>query len=234
MPRAAAVGNEFLVNSTTADTQRFPAVAIAPGGDFVIAWDSLNQDGTGYGVYAQRYNAAGAAQGSEFVVNTFTTSDQQYPVVASDIAGNFVIAWQSHSQDAAFSVGVYAQAYAASGATIGSQFRVNTTTTSDQSYPSIAMDREGDFVVVWTDYQLDGNVQGVFAQRYDQSTDTAPPLATEVVIADDRVTPLERMVHTVAQAVVRFSENLSTAGGTGGTNSVTNPANWSSRATAWT
>ena len=41
-------------------------------GDFVVAWESQAEDGSNYGIYAQRYNAAGAAQGSEFLVNTYT------------------------------------------------------------------------------------------------------------------------------------------------------------------
>ena len=32
-------------------------------GDFVITWQSNNQDGSGYGIYAQAYNAAGQVVG---------------------------------------------------------------------------------------------------------------------------------------------------------------------------
>ena len=48
-------------------------------GDFVVGWVSQNQGGGGYGVYAQRYNAAGAAQGGEFLANTTTANDQRRP-----------------------------------------------------------------------------------------------------------------------------------------------------------
>jgi hypothetical protein len=50
-------------------------------GAFVVAWTSNAQDGTGKGVYFQRYNSSAAAQGSETVVNTTTTGDQQLPSV---------------------------------------------------------------------------------------------------------------------------------------------------------
>ena len=43
--------------------------------------------------------ATGAAQGSEFQVNTYTNSDQNFPVAAMDSAGDFVIAWQSFNED---------------------------------------------------------------------------------------------------------------------------------------
>ena len=69
-----AQGSEFLVNTFTTSYQSNSAVAIDADGDFVVTWHSDGQDGSGYGIYAQRYNASGVAQGSEFLVNTFTTS----------------------------------------------------------------------------------------------------------------------------------------------------------------
>ena len=65
---------DTLVNTFTTSNQNNPAVAIDADGDFVVTWQSSDQDGDGNGIYAQRYNASGVAQGSEFLVNTFTTS----------------------------------------------------------------------------------------------------------------------------------------------------------------
>ena len=101
-----AVGSEFRVNTTTASNQSAPSVAVDADGDFVVAWVSSGQDGSGFGVYAQRYNASGAAVGSEFRVNTYTASTQSAPSVAVDADGDFVVAWQSSGQDGS-SFGVY-------------------------------------------------------------------------------------------------------------------------------
>ena len=38
-------------------------------GDFIIVWESKNQDGSGSGVFAQRYNNDGSTNGSEFKIN---------------------------------------------------------------------------------------------------------------------------------------------------------------------
>ena len=89
-----AQGSEFLVNTTTSNTQSAPAIAMDADGDFVITWQSSYQDGDGRGVYAQRYNAAGTAQGSEFLVNTITVNEQSNPSIAMDTSGDFVIAWE--------------------------------------------------------------------------------------------------------------------------------------------
>ena len=73
-----------------------------PTGDFVAVWASP-QDGSGYGVYAQRYNASGVPQGGEFRVNTYTTNGQTSPSVAMDDHGNFVVVWESYGQQPSFS-----------------------------------------------------------------------------------------------------------------------------------
>ena len=45
------------------------------------------QDGDNYGVYAQLFNASGAAQGPEFLVNTTTTNYQGSPGIAMSASG---------------------------------------------------------------------------------------------------------------------------------------------------
>ena len=57
------INGVFRVNSTTANTQQHPAVAMDAQGSFVITWESLGQDGSGYGIYAQAYNAFGTPVG---------------------------------------------------------------------------------------------------------------------------------------------------------------------------
>jgi hypothetical protein len=161
-----AQGGEFRVNTTTADDQMYSSVAVDSAGDFVITWSSHNQDGSGWGVYAQRYNAAGVPQGGEFQVNTTTAGDQMYSTVAMDSLGNFVITWSSYNQDSS-GWGVYAQRYNAAGVAQGGEFRVNTTTADDQMYSSVAMDSAGDFVITWSSHSQDGSGWGVYAQRYD-------------------------------------------------------------------
>ncbi len=162
------VGSEFLVNTWTTDIQVASSVAMDNDGDFIIAWLSGSQDGYGYGIYAQQYESSGAPVGSEFRVNTWTTSSQIRPSVDMDSDGDFVIAWESMSQDGSY-YGIYAQQYENSGAPLGSEFRVNTWTTGSQVNPSVAMDSEGDFVIAWSSNYQDGSYYGIFAQRYQHA-----------------------------------------------------------------
>ncbi len=166
---AAAVGLvESKVNTYSAGIQSVPSVAMDAAGDSVVAWASDGQDGSSYGIYAQRYDSTGKATGNEFQVNTFTQDNQYAPVVAMDAAGNFVVAWSSAGQDGSGS-GIYAKRYNASGVVQGSEFLVNTYTTNSQTYPSIAMNPTGSFIIGWTSDGQDGDGAGVFAQRFNAS-----------------------------------------------------------------
>jgi hypothetical protein len=159
-------GSEFRVNTYTTSFQRFPALAMDSRGNFVVVWESTGQDGSGVGVFGQRYDAAGAAVGGEFRANTYTTDNQYGAAVAADSAGNFVVIWQSYGQDGN-RLGVFGQRYDTAGAAVGGEFRVNTYTTSMQYLPAVAMDAAGTFVVVWQSYTQDGSGFGIFGQRYD-------------------------------------------------------------------
>jgi hypothetical protein len=159
-------GGEFFVCSFTQYRQEYPSVAMDNAGDFVITWSSQNQDGNGWGIFAQRFSAAGVAQGAEFQVNTYTQNDQIYSSVAMDAAGDFVITWQSNNEDGS-GWGIYAQRYNAAGVPQGGEFFVCSFTQYQQEYPSVAMDSAGDFVITWSSQNQDGSGWGIFAQLYN-------------------------------------------------------------------
>ena len=160
------VGGEFLVNTETAGAQDVPEVAMDANGNFVVVWRSSGQDGSSYGVYAQRYDSAGVAQGGEFLVNETTTDAQSMPDIAMDDAGNFTIAWHSNLQDGS-GYGVYARQYDSAGNALTGEFLINTTTTNNQSNPSISMTPTGDFGVAWSGNGIT-DTSGISVQRYQQ------------------------------------------------------------------
>jgi hypothetical protein len=161
-------GSEFQVNTYTTSSQHAPVVASDPAGSFVVTWASNGQDGSGSGIFAQRYDAAGERRGLEFQVSTYVVGHQGQPSVATDATGNSVVVWMSDPQDGD-TWGVFAQRLDATGAPRGSEFQVNTYTTSAEYSPTVASDAAGNFVVSWSSYDQDGSSVGVFAQRYDAS-----------------------------------------------------------------
>src|SRR5262245_12898687 len=103
--------------------------------------------------------------GPEFLVNSFTTSNQTYSAVASARNGDFVMVWSSAGQDGGGSP-VFAQRYDAAGAPRGSEFRVDQGAASVTSFPDVASDAAGAFVAVWRGPD-DGNFAGIFGRRFD-------------------------------------------------------------------
>ena len=153
-----AVGSEFMVNTHTTGSQYYPSVAPLVGGGFIVAWrdDSAHDGGSGYDVWGQRYDANGAAAGSEFRVNKDQKSGNQYePSVASLTSGGFVVAWRDDSggsHDGGNGYDVWARVFDADGTQAVAEFRVNKDQKSGNQYqPSVTGLAGGKFVVTWRD-----------------------------------------------------------------------------------
>jgi len=170
-------GSEFLVNTYTTGKQVNGRVAIDRSGSFVVVWTSLDQDGSGSGVFGQRFNASGLKVGSEFQVNTYTTGYQGAARVAVDRGGNFLVVWGGDA--GASSRNILGQRFDGSGARVGSEFQVNTTAGSQYAAPGLALDPNGNALVIWSG--SDGDGTGVFGQRIDRG---GRPVGTEFAIND--------------------------------------------------
>ena len=158
-------GSEFQVNSYTTGNQAGPAVASNAKGDFVVVWRSRHQDGSGSGIFGQRFDAVALPRGSEFQVNSYTTGEQGVASVGADATGNFVVVWDSDGQDGS-GYGIFGQHFNALGAPLGSEFHVNSYTSGAQRFPRVASGASGGSVAVWSSYGQDGSENGVFGQRY--------------------------------------------------------------------
>ncbi len=162
---AVCIATDFQVNSETLYGQEEPSVGIDRDGRFIVTWHSDAQDGSRYGIYAQRYDADGSPVGSEFQVNSHTTADQSAPSVALAQDRGFIVTWQSDNQDGSVE-GIYAQRYDADGNPVGSEFRVNSYTPDDQAWPSVAMAPDGRCMVAWESNHQDGSDDGIFGKLF--------------------------------------------------------------------
>ncbi|MFC1452592.1 hypothetical protein ACFLSJ_04520, partial [Verrucomicrobiota bacterium] len=159
-------GAEFRVNQYDADTQGAPDVAMNATGDFVVVWQSYEQDSSYYGVYARKYDRRGVPQLDEFRVNVGSNLNQRSPSTDITPAGTFVVTWESEGQDGSRE-GVYARLYSPVCFPAGSEFRVNQYYPDSQGAPSVAMDTTGNFVVVWQSMAQDRSDNGVYGRRYN-------------------------------------------------------------------
>jgi len=185
-------GDEFRVNSRTNDSQRLPDVAMNAAGQFVIVWESEDQDGSGWGIFGQRYHADGTRSGWEFRANTLTADDQWKPGVAMDDAGRFVVAWQSHDTpgDPRIIQGVYARLFDADSTPVGDEFLVSTATVDLE--PSAAMSPSGRFAIAW-------GTRGAYVRAYN--ADGTPGTGEIQVIA-----PLDYLARTATVEIADSGE----------------------------
>ena len=162
--------NEFQVNTYTANSQYEPSITTLNNGGFVVTWFSEYQDGS-EGVFAQIYSANGVVVGGEFQINSYTNDDQSRPEITALSDGGFVVVWHSYLQDGS-GRGVFAQVFDSAGATVGSEFIINTYTSKDQYYPQVDALSNGGFVVTWASDEQDGSFDGVFAQIFQPINNT--------------------------------------------------------------
>jgi hypothetical protein len=93
---AGAGGTMALVNTHLPGNQYAPHIS-SIGGDYLVVWTSLGQDGSREGVYGQFVHAGGALVGGEFRVNTTTAGQQMHPALASDGVSQFLAVWTSYT-----------------------------------------------------------------------------------------------------------------------------------------
>ncbi len=92
-------------------------------------------------------------------------SNQRMPAIAMDHEGNFVVVWVDERNGG---MDIYGQRFDCSGNTLGENFKVNDAQGTGKYIGynlGVAMDADGDFVVVWQDNRNMGS--DIYAQRYD-------------------------------------------------------------------
>jgi hypothetical protein len=143
------IGSEFLVNTTTANSQVFPTITALANGGYVIAWGDFSQTGgdTDQGaIRYQRFDAGDNKVWPEFLVNTTTPGSQTTPAAATLVDGTYVITWQDQGTNE-----IHARHYNAAGIDLGGDFVVNGSGFVPRYDPQIAALTNGGFVVTWTD-----------------------------------------------------------------------------------
>jgi hypothetical protein len=179
---SASPGVEVLVNTTTAGVQRTHvqggrSIDAAADDSYVVVWSSTVGDGSGWGVFARQFDAAGTPTSGEIAVNTFTAGDQNNSAVAVRDDGSFVVVWQSKLQDGS-GQGVYAREFDATGTPVTAEIPVTVTTTGNQQMPAIALRAGGGYAIAWSG-RGPGDHNGTFARVF---ADGGAPVTGEIAV----------------------------------------------------
>ena len=136
--------SDFLINSITTGYQAIPSVAASTDG-FVVVWRS--SECTGSCIRGRRLNSEGIPLASDFRVDEAGSDSVAGPDVTAASNGTFLVSWVRTESGNSLA---YARAFDAEAVPQTSEFRVNSSTTSEPYETAIAQGLDGQFVVVWS------------------------------------------------------------------------------------
>lgn len=151
----APIGGDALVNTTLSlEVQDEPAIAVATGGNFLVAWSERHgYDGQQMGIFARAYTSAGAPLGAEFQVNQVGAASQWRPLIAPTPSGGFVVAWSGDwDGDSFFRV------LASNGAPLSGDVTINQYEFDAQVDPAVAVAPDGTIFAAFVDFSSHGAV----------------------------------------------------------------------------
>ncbi len=134
------------------------AVAMAADGSFTIVYEG-NRAGDNDGIYAQRFTAAGAANGGAVLMNATVTGPQTNPAIATDPQGGSVVTWTDKNPAQT----IKAALLPASGSP-SAEILVGASGGNNQDLSAVGIDDSGNFVVAWSE---SGPGQGIYTRRYN-------------------------------------------------------------------
>jgi len=125
------------------------SVAMASNGNFVLTWNE-QQEPDPIRIKAQLFDQNGNQITNVFQVNSEINSNVvAYPDVAMDRTGNFAISWLKLYQNQYF---VCVKLFSSNGIPISPEIVVNEDSTHTILISRIGMNRNGEFVIAWYQY----------------------------------------------------------------------------------
>lgn len=203
-------GTEFQVNQATYGFQYEATVAGDSAGNFVVVWSSYVGDLYSYNyqadLRARRYDSAGTAQGSEFVITNFRGNTFGYPDIVTDTQDGFVISWTQGCNGYCYS-DVFVQRFSSSFSSIGDPIRPHDSSQYAQSQGNLAIDGLGNFIVVWMhDTALFPPGIELIARRFATTSNT--PICANGTVTEKAQTKLAKMKPPAGNEKVGFKGRL--------------------------
>lgn len=159
-------GNFSLIMDEGMRNQQNPQIAMNMRGNFVVVWE--DERGPHKVIFGQRYDEKGNPVGVNWQVSDISRIAHS-PSVAIDPMGNFVVVWVSRDK---FGVEdhIYARKYTNDGVPMGAEFKIDSQTVAPKGFikliPSVAMNKEGNFIVVWEDYRNNSKYGDIYGQKF--------------------------------------------------------------------
>ena len=168
---SAVTVHDFLVNPPGLEgiPHYHAEIAFDQHGNFVVVWVDRGLEHENRQVFFQRFDSTGNRLTDPTLVSDTTINSNNSPDIAMSPSGRFVICWSTSIYSGGYYIGdIWTQGFDSSGGPAWSRQQVNEVRPVpyyDESHPSVAMDNEENFVVVWQTEDPTG--RNVYAQRFD-------------------------------------------------------------------
>ena len=160
----APQGGEYSIAGSLPGDQVFPQVSINTSGGYIV-WQDNRTDGDGLGISARRLNSSLSGSFGVFRVNEQGVGDQQNPKVTLLKSGGGVFVWQGGTT----APHIYARFLKPDGTFATGDVLVNSYVQGHQIDPVVASLADGNVVIAWSSFGQDGDLYGVFAQRFSST-----------------------------------------------------------------
>jgi hypothetical protein len=156
-----ALGAPVVVNTTTAERQQRPRVAVSADGSFLVVYQSFEPIPIGVDrivVRSQAFDSNGDPVGNEQLLST--TLPLEATDVHADVAalrgsggshGGYVVVWKSNEASGSDTNDSIEACLVSSTGTPGVQFQINSESAGNQDHPAVTELTDGGFLVAWED-----------------------------------------------------------------------------------
>ena len=159
--------NDMTVNSKGTRQQKRAAVAVAPDGSPVVVWEGESTGAENvYQIHARGFRADGCERFHDTLVSKEPKGQQHEPAVAVAADGSFVVVWED-DQDGDDRYRILAAGFDSHGSKRLDDYPIGRTGSGDQREPDVAMDAEGNLVVVWKENSGEPGVYQIHMAGFD-------------------------------------------------------------------
>jgi hypothetical protein len=158
-------GKVLQVNGTAAGRQFEPVLTADAAGGIVVAWTDSDPSAGAVRIVGRRLSASLEPLGSEIVVTSGKSATPRAPLIASDAAGNFVIAWQEDEAGAGVRR-IVTRRFDVRGNSLAREQQIESSPDNELALERLDVDDSGSFTVVWQRL-LDGKSLGHYTRSFD-------------------------------------------------------------------
>ncbi|HTG43785.1 MAG TPA: hypothetical protein VK633_04575, partial [Verrucomicrobiae bacterium] len=155
-------GGEYRILPTLPGDQTLAQMSLGMDGGFLVTQDN-SIDGNGLGIRARKFYGDLSASQYTFQVNAKHLGDQQNPRVALLKGGGAVFAWEGST---ASGHRIFVRFLDQQDTFSSDEILGSSRAFGSQTDPALTVLNDGTVVLVWAEWDRDGNMDGIFGQRF--------------------------------------------------------------------